>query len=561
MPFDPDAYLKKNAAPAAPQPGGFNPDAYLAKHDRGSAQYNDEDNPVRRTLIGAGNIGLGALNAVGRAVDRFTGAPTRSAISAAQNAQTPGAIIPDAASAAWGQFGADPDKAPTGEQIVKQAGAPDGVASKVLGFGMDMAANPLNALALGPVQNGLAAAGDLAAPLARAGVAKTSELMTGVPSEAIERLIQRPTQVMGAEREGNALNVARNARDELLTRDKAEDTAISGARQKFKDQFGDQKVDTSPIIQGHGEFMQKNAPTSQGVGPLSSDEIEGLNGIARKGLTTENAIPRPGVPSAIPERSAADLQKLGDDLSSQVTKFDQSKLPGSGDTRYQAYLRSLYRQVKERLHQLDPEGLTKADAQFSDYADKAGRLGRLENEDQMEGFINNYYGKNKTLMRESAQDIIPNSVEDIADIGASRAFTKQGPAGSEMGARRIVGSSIGGVLGAHGAVTHNPYEMLAGAVAHTATSPGVHKAVIGNTSKLIDSPLLRQFAENPALIESVESPELRATLTKALGLGGKPGIPAPAYADTGASRDVAAEPDQSQYTHPDTAKQQFLEGH
>ncbi len=88
--------------------------------------------------------GIGLLGTAARGLDSVTGAPMRAGISAAQNSNYPSDIPGDAAKAAWKQFGNMKDEAPSGEDIVKKAGVPEGTASKVAGFGMDLAANPLN---------------------------------------------------------------------------------------------------------------------------------------------------------------------------------------------------------------------------------------------------------------------------------------------------------------------------------------------------------------------------------------------------------------------------------
>lgn len=152
MPFDPNAYLAKRGAQAAERPtsGGFNPETYLAKKK------------VDQRYPGPGAQALGLLGDVSNRIDSYTGAPTRAAIGAAQNADTPLDIPGDAFSAAKKQFGANPATAPTGKDLVKRAGVPDvnlevplpypempGAKGSVnpagvAGFGMDVAANPLN---------------------------------------------------------------------------------------------------------------------------------------------------------------------------------------------------------------------------------------------------------------------------------------------------------------------------------------------------------------------------------------------------------------------------------
>jgi hypothetical protein len=67
-------------------------------------------------LANAGKYALeNVVVPVGRAVDRFTGSPVRSAISAAQHGENPIAAF-------LGQIGHDPDQAPTGKDIAKRAG-------------------------------------------------------------------------------------------------------------------------------------------------------------------------------------------------------------------------------------------------------------------------------------------------------------------------------------------------------------------------------------------------------------------------------------------------------
>jgi hypothetical protein len=117
-------------------------------------------------LVDLGQKSLGLLGTGLKAVDSVTGAPTRAAISAAQNADTPSDIVPSAYKAFKGQFGDMSHEAPTGEDIVKRAGVPEGIPSKVAGFGMDMAANPLNAL--GPAAKLAGKAAEYAAPAAEA---------------------------------------------------------------------------------------------------------------------------------------------------------------------------------------------------------------------------------------------------------------------------------------------------------------------------------------------------------------------------------------------------------
>lgn len=120
-----------------------------------------QDTP--KSSPGIGSAILSMIGKVGKAVDTYTGAPMRAGIGAAQNADSPGDILPNAASAFGKQFGADPETAPTGKAIVEKAGVPDTAIppispllvamnmmgkhpsySDAAGVGMDFSANPLN---------------------------------------------------------------------------------------------------------------------------------------------------------------------------------------------------------------------------------------------------------------------------------------------------------------------------------------------------------------------------------------------------------------------------------
>lgn len=78
-------------------------------------------------------VGMGGL----RAVDAVTGAPIRAGIGAAQKGGNPWTAMA-------AQFAEDPDRAPTGEDIVKAAGMEAGALRSAAGLGMDIASDPTN---------------------------------------------------------------------------------------------------------------------------------------------------------------------------------------------------------------------------------------------------------------------------------------------------------------------------------------------------------------------------------------------------------------------------------
>lgn len=211
--FDPDAYLNKTTA--TPQPkstsGGFNPDAYLASQK-----------PVEEPgmLSKFGKKAVDTVVEVGNFVDSYTGAPTRAAIGALQNDESP-------LSAYVKQFGKDPRSAPTGKQIAAKAGfsteesfniplgrlTSGGMSDKgllddvkvspagVAGVAVDVLADPSNIIPIGATAKGLAKVGikggTEAARLGIKGTALGIDAVTGsrIGEKTIEYAGQKADQV------------------------------------------------------------------------------------------------------------------------------------------------------------------------------------------------------------------------------------------------------------------------------------------------------------------------------------------------------------------------------
>lgn len=191
------------------------------------------------------NVGRGALNmvgTVGRAVDRFTGAPVRSAIGALQDGGNP-------AQAYLSQFGENPDNAPTGKEIaqkvgvsnaalsdvipslyskdgsglsLKKGGLLDPTASGVAGFGVDIAADPLNLIGVGEVADiGKAGVKAIAGSAAR-GIgysAKAADVISGtnLATKGVE------AAKTAANTTGRVAEAAKNSINQLLKPSLAED--------------------------------------------------------------------------------------------------------------------------------------------------------------------------------------------------------------------------------------------------------------------------------------------------------------------------------------------------
>lgn len=83
------------------------------------------DASEKSVLSDVGDYALEKVGEAGRFIDKYTGAPTRAAIGAAQDANNP-------LEAFANQFGEDPELAPTGKEIVQKAGVPDTRLSEIL---------------------------------------------------------------------------------------------------------------------------------------------------------------------------------------------------------------------------------------------------------------------------------------------------------------------------------------------------------------------------------------------------------------------------------------------
>ncbi len=461
-------------------------------------------------LSSLGETALSGLQGAAQFVDKYTGAPVRAGIYAAQGGENP-------LSAYAKQFGEDSTKAPSGKDIVMRAGVKDqpvdikkpgflveeekralGPAyekyqenlkkttpADILGTGMDIAADPTllmtgvgkavpaAAEAFGPVSKG-------AKGLLKSGLSKVSELSSGVPSEAAARLIERPGEVMAAGKPKAAMNIAEQARGELLGRNAQEGQKIGEARKTFAKDFGAQSVDTEPVVQKLKDVLEERGTVGGEEGALSGGEQKNLKGFIKDRLQS------PSEAGAIPKKSAGSLQRFADYLKNQVNSFEQSRLPGASDTAYQSQLRQTYGKVKGLLHDIDPKGLGEADKQFHEFAKKTSQLGRLEDPETMESFVNNFYGKNKSLMRENAEGLLPQSIESLKDLGASKGFDVVGPSGSHSGIRNIMSA---GAIG-HGVMSHDPLQVIGGLM----LQPKVQKQLLGRGSQAAG--LLNQ---NPAL--------------------------------------------------------------
>lgn len=154
--------------------------------------------------------------------------------------------------------------------------------------GVSGAAQELGGQVLGPP---LKVATEETGRLMKEGVSRVSSLLTSVPKEAIQQLIERPEAVLSASQPGIANSIAKAGQAELAQRAEAESTAIMAARRKSVALHGPKPIDTSSLLTPIEEFAAEKAPTAEGIGPLSPKELEDINNLHVRAVTSENFDP------------------------------------------------------------------------------------------------------------------------------------------------------------------------------------------------------------------------------------------------------------------------------
>lgn len=363
---------------------------------------------------------------------------------------------------------------------------------------------------------------------------KMSGALTDKDAAAYLRLMDRPNQVGKALRPGNTLAVSRAAQDELAGRAGSEDALISQARKTFAEKYGREPINTDEMQKAVTEFQQANALNTSGHSGMTQGELDELQGLKDNDLsTTRQTAPevraseinpradfsrgvvidrgpefqvQPAAQVTEPVKGAGELQKTADWLQQQVTPSAyNTNLPTTRSAKSVGAYQRLLGLLKDSFHKMDPEGLGKADARFSDYAGKAKLLGPIENDATGESFAANLFGKNKGARQEAAQELIPRSYEDMADIGAAKHLKGPGPI-SKVGPS--VAGSVPLVMGAAGlgASGGNPIAGLLGVLGGTATvaatTPSVHALGYKLAGKYV-LPGVNMLARNPQLLPAL----------------------------------------------------------
>lgn len=119
--------------------------------------------------------------------------------------------------------------------------------------------------------------------LARKGIATTSSMATGVPREAVERLIARPWDVM---KPPSNADLAQQVNEELTSRYPGWSEDLLGARKRFMDTHAETPRSTQPQIDAIRGTMANTPISSTGRGLLPPSQRQEMEDFITQELTT-----------------------------------------------------------------------------------------------------------------------------------------------------------------------------------------------------------------------------------------------------------------------------------
>lgn len=353
--------------------------------------------PLAGMATGAG-IGLGLASIPGAGIGAGAGEGLRALIGKALGTYEGGAgdIVKGA-----------------GEEALGGAAAETG--GKIIGKGLGMVGDviPIPGTGMNATEATKAALEKFLYNPARSLYSKGASTISGVDSDAIKAMLERPKEVLSAGRKGNALNVAKQAQAEIAKNDSTEGGLISAARKAYVEKYGQEPVSTNAALQTLIEAEQRHAPNAYGQSALSPDDFEAIKSLKQT----------LGANNAVPAETAASLQKTVDALNASKpgNYFDQTgkqKFKSDAMTGIEANAAS---KTKRAMQALSPD-LAAADLRFHNYAENGKLLGGLENPATMESATANMFGKNRGAIQEAAASNIPETYQQMADIGALKAF-------------------------------------------------------------------------------------------------------------------------------------------
>lgn len=454
-----------------------------------------------------GKQALSLAGAAGEAIDRYTGAPMRAGISAAQSGENP---IP----AAYQQFGEDPSKAPTGKDIVKKAGVTDethhlsdvvpGYAEPgqsqhwyqpekkgfldptpagAAGAAMDIAANPLNFIPTGTIANQSKALGRALAPVADAmdlkGLAgdagkvltKGGEALTGVPEKDIATYAKHGDEIeaMANASDNNAHVAANQMRENWANK-------VQDYKKGLADQISTALNDSDKTVSQNSILEALDKAKSKINPKLRGEELEGVEALKAKvnAVADENG--------NIPLKDAHDLKQYLQEVATP-SYGPTGQIFNYGKQAAQA-AKSGAAEVRGLINEAAPE-VAEANSRYSQLHDIEDRVNRnMLIEGKPEASIisagNNGNPANRENLKQLGLLVGHDMVGDAEKLSAMRTFADPkflpmdttGKSATRVGAGAGLGAAAGHYLGI-GAIP-------GAAVGSMATSPAVLKGLINS---------------------------------------------------------------------------------
>lgn len=283
-----------------------------------------EDGGIANAAKSAGSYALDKVVQAGRFIDRYTGAPVRAAIGDAQTTddiRTPFMV-------AAKQFGEDPERAPTGKQIAQKMGIPDTslsekipsmftsddkeaeqwlkfkrggpadiTASGAVGFGYDIAADPINFIPGAAISKGVESGARGAQAVSKGVKAVSSPILekagsiltkvtavggkalTGVPEKNIIKYIENTDEI-------NRI-ISKHGGDMSLAADELRESLQASIQKKVTDLNSNVKkaIETAPAgsTLSNESIVQAMEKVKSGINPeLYPESIKEINELIEK---------------------------------------------------------------------------------------------------------------------------------------------------------------------------------------------------------------------------------------------------------------------------------------
>lgn len=515
-------------------------DQLLAVAETSAAKGRDTNSFLTSLKNGA----IEKVAEAGRFIDRYSGAPARAAIGAAQDGENP-------LSAAARQFGADPELAPTGQELARRAGVPDTSLSDVIpsrftdsdveakewlkfkrggaadvsasgaaGLGIDIAADPTNlipgvAISKGTelAGQGLRAAGRAASKVsaptlkqagdvAKAVTVHAGSTLTGLPKKNIAKYIERTPEVekIIAKHGGDMTLAADELRDNLQ---KAIQTKIASLNDDVKKAIANAPAGSSASNEA---IINSLEVSKRGVNaklyPGTVAEIDDL--IAKiKSLSTAE------VDSMLPANARAELlKKVGPETANEAKRFLQDQAKGSYVKNGQLFTSSAEasraakggaREARKIEMQLAPDTIApnKDLAKLHRYQETANKNliapGKTESALLAAGSGSN--ARNAKNLREIGEMTGYNALDEAELLSSAKAFAEPGylpvdstgKSATRMALAAVTGSWIGGPFGTAAGIALTSPAVLKQAIKKGQASAGLIKSLAGGATELTDA--------------------------------------------------------------------------